>query len=77
MANLLGMDGEAWTNRALVEKFAGTTKGERLAAALGKALLVTGAAIASSGASAATEAGLYLIRCIERLSFRTPSAVRF
>jgi len=77
MAQLAGMDAEAWLARATVAQYEGTPKGEKLAVALGKALLVTGAAIASSGASAATEAGLYLIRCIERLSFRTPSAVRF
>jgi len=77
MAGLLGMDGEAWTNRALVEKYAGTPKGEKLAVVLGKALLVTGAVIGSAGASAATEAVSYFIRCIKSLSFRPQSAPAF
>jgi len=70
MAQLAGLDPEAWTARAVIEQYAGTAKGEKLAAALGKALLATGAVIASSGANA----GSYLIRCIERLSCFNPTA---
>jgi len=73
MANLAGMAADTWAARAIVAQYEGTPKGEKLAAALGKALLVTGAAIASSGASAATVAYDYFIRCIERLSFKTLS----
>lgn len=63
MAELIGMDAEAWASRAIVAQYEGTPKGEKLAAVLGKALLVTGAALAGSGAHAA--AGFsYLIRCI-------------
>jgi hypothetical protein len=64
MAQLAGMDPEAWTARAVVAQYEGTPKGEKLAVALGKALLATGAVIASSGANAAHNAVGYLIRCI-------------
>jgi len=73
MADLAGMDPEAWGIRAIVAQYEGTAKGERIARVLGKALLVTGAVIGSSGASAA-EAWFYFIRCIKSLSFRPQSA---
>lgn len=63
MAEMTGMDAEAWLARATVEQYAGTPKGEKLAVALGKALLATGAALATSGASAAAVAFDYFIRC--------------
>lgn len=53
MASLAGLNAEAWLIRAVVEKHQGTAKGDRLMQALGKGLLLTGAAIASSGATAA------------------------
>lgn len=73
MAQLAGMDPEAWGSRALVAQYAGTPKGEKLAVALRKALLATGAVIVSSGANAAS----YLIRCIERLSLNKHSTCHF
>jgi len=70
MANIAGLDAEAWGARALINQHAGTTKGAKLEAALKKALLVTGAAMLSSGAqaapviSAAYDQTMYFIRCI-------------
>lgn len=70
MANLAGLNASEWADRAIVAQYEGTPKGDMLYRALGKALLVTGAAIASSGASATAifsmaETGvLYFIRCI-------------
>jgi len=70
MAEIAGLDAEAWNARALVAQYEGTAKGDMLYRALGKALLATGAAFASSGASATAifsmaETGvLYFIRCI-------------
>lgn len=52
MASVAGLDAEAWLVRATIAKYEGTAKGDRLYKALGKALLATGAAVASSGASA-------------------------
>lgn len=52
MASVAGLDAEAWLVRATIAKYEGTSKGDRLYKALGKALLATGAAVASSGASA-------------------------
>jgi hypothetical protein len=52
MASVAGLDAEAWLVRATIEKYEGTAKGDRLYKALGKVLLATGAAVASSGASA-------------------------
>ena len=49
MAKIAGMDPEAWASRALVAKHAGTPKGEKLAVALGKAVLATGVALATVG----------------------------
>lgn len=77
MASIAGLDAEAWHARATVSQYEGTSKGDKLFRALGKALAATGAAVASSGASAhlifshsATEAASYFIRCIESLSYR-------
>lgn len=53
MASIVGLDPAAWLARATVAKHEGTAKGDQLMRALGKALLVTGAALGSSGASAA------------------------
>lgn len=72
MAEIAGLDAHAWSARAIVKQYEGTPKGDMLYRVLGKALLVTGAAIASSGASAAAifssetarDAISYLIRCI-------------
>lgn len=69
MADLAGLDAQAWAMRALVERWEGTAKGDRLMRALGKGLLATGAVIGSAGASAAaifssTHSVAYLIRCI-------------
>ena len=64
MAGLAGLEAEAWGARAMVAKHAGTKKGAKLEGVLKKALLATGAAIASCG-SIAAETTSYLIRCIE------------
>ncbi|CAM8659932.1 Cro/C1-type helix-turn-helix domain [Comamonadaceae bacterium] len=74
MAEIAGLKPEEWVARALVAQYEGTSKGDKLYRALGKALVATGAVIASSGASAhqifshkggAAEAiGAYLVRCI-------------
>jgi len=76
MAQLVGMDPEAWGIRAIVAQYAGTPKGEKLAVALGKALAVTGAVLGSAGASAC-QAFDHFIRCIERLSSFPPSEPHF
>lgn len=52
MASIAGLDVTAWTARAVVSQYEGTAKGDALYKALGKALLATGAVIASSGAAA-------------------------
>lgn len=53
IAGVAGLNPEQVAIRALVEKHEGTAKGDRLMKVLGKALLATGGAIASAGASAA------------------------
>lgn len=70
-AHLAGLDGVEWGSRALAAQHEGTAKGAKLQIALKKALPAIGAALVSSGASAAaitataSHAGLsYLIRCI-------------
>lgn len=73
MAELAGLPTNDWAARAIVAQYEGTPKGDALMRALGKALVVTGAAIGSSGAIAHEAYGecvSYLIRCIERLSYR-------
>lgn len=52
MASIAGLDASAWLVRATIEKYEGTAKGDALYKALGKALLATGAAVVSAGASA-------------------------
>ena len=49
MAAAAGFDAEAWLIRGLLEKHAGTAKGERLAVALGKGSPATTEASGSSG----------------------------
>lgn len=53
IAGIAGLNPEQVALRALVEKHEGTPKGDRLMKVLGKALLVTGGAVASAGANAA------------------------
>ena len=67
MAEVAGLDPDEWLRRALVEQYAGTTKGEHLYRILGKWAIATGAALATTGASAASngrEALACFIRCI-------------
>lgn len=77
MASIAGLKAEEWAMRAVVSQYEGTSKGDKLYRALGKALVATGAGLATSGANAhqifshsATEAASYFIRCIESLSYR-------
>lgn len=78
MAEIAGLKPEEWIARAVVKQYEGTSKGDKLFRALGKALAVTGAAIASSGASAHLISSLetpakglsYLIRCIVLLTYK-------
>jgi len=63
MANLAGLDAEAWTARAVISQHEGTAKGVKLEAALKKAFVATGAALVSFGATAADSVA-YFIRCI-------------
>jgi len=71
MASIAGLDPVAWNARATAAAYEGTPKGEKLAAALGKALLVTGAVIGTSKAAACD----CFIRCINWLIYkpRAPS----
>lgn len=67
MADLAGLDAEAWAARALIAQHEGSEKGTLLKQALKKALAATGVALATFGnqAQAATvEAVGYFIRCI-------------
>lgn len=70
MAELAGLKTEEWAARAIVAQYQGTSKGDKLFKALGKALAATGAAIVSSGAdahrifSAVYDQSGYFIRCI-------------
>ena len=70
LAAIAGIDPVQTLVRAHIEKHEGTEKGDQLARVLGKFLVATGAAVATSGASAA---GIFsptckslgdLIRCI-------------
>jgi hypothetical protein len=65
MAEIAGMDPEAWAARAIVAQYEGTPKGEKLARALGKALQVTGAVIVTVGHCAA-QAGELLLHTMYR-----------
>jgi uncharacterized membrane protein len=82
MAEIAGLKSEEWAARAIVAQYAGTEKGDKLYRALGKLLVATGAAIASSGANAQAifsltpiaDAVTNFIRCIKRLSrSKTPA----
>ena len=70
IAAIAGIDPIQTLVRAHIEKHEGTEKGDQLARVLGKFLVATGAAVATSGASAAaifspTSKSLFdLIRCI-------------
>lgn len=76
MASIAGLDVNAWMARAVVNQYEGTAKGDALFKVLGKALLATGAAIGSGGASAhqifsiainsIANDVLCFIRCIKR-----------
>ena len=78
MAEVAGLKPEEWLARAVVAKYEGTAKGDKLYRALGKALGATGAALVSFGASTHPIFSLdennnivsYLIRCIEVLTRR-------
>jgi len=70
IAAIAGIDPIQTLVRAHIEKHEGTEKGDQLARVLGKFLVATGAAVATSGASAAaifsptSRSLLDLIRCI-------------
>ena len=74
LAAIAGIDPIQTLVRAHIEKHEGTEKGDQLARVLGKFLVATGAAVATSGASAAaifspTSKSLFdLIRCIVKLN---------
>ena len=74
-----GLNPDDWAARALISQHEGSEKGELLKQALKKALVATGAAIATSSATAgpaiseAADSVWYFIRCI----FCTPSRVLF
>lgn len=52
MAEVAGLNAAEWMARVAIAKHEGTPKGEKLKAALKKALLVTGGVLATSGANA-------------------------
>lgn len=74
IAAIAGIDPIQTLVRAHIEKHEGTEKGDQLARVLGKFLVATGAAVATSGASAAaifsptSKSLIDLIRCIVRLN---------
>lgn len=68
MAHIAGLDPQEVLAYALIERHAGTPKGEQLLTALGKGLLATSAAAFLSTYASAVWAGSHLIRCIERLN---------
>ena len=74
LAAIAGIDPVQTLVRAHIEKHEGTEKGDQLARVLGKFLVATGAAVATSGASAVaifsptSKSLLDLIRCIVRLN---------
>ena len=75
MAEIAGLKSDEWAMRAIVSQYEGTSKGDKLYRALGKALAATGAALVSIGANAqpifstAKHVG-HFIRCITALSYR-------
>jgi len=52
MAELAGLDPDAWVARAVISQYEGTAKGAKLEAALKKALLATGAVLLSASVHA-------------------------
>lgn len=79
MAGIAGLDAPAWHARATVAAYEGTSKGDKLYRVLGKALLATGAVIASSGVNALviySATNSYFIRCILGLPDRRMSLNR-
>lgn len=69
LAGVAGLDAVSWHIRAVLEKHAGTEKGDRLLKVLGKGSPVTGEAIALSGTVASQTSGSDVPRCIFLLSF--------
>jgi len=69
MAQIAGLDPEAWASRALIAAYEGEPKGELLKQALKKALLATGAALAMSGGAQAADQGqpLHVVDTMYRL----------
>jgi len=65
MAELAGLEPEAWTARAVIHQHEGTSKGAKLEKALKKAFIATGGVAASFGATAGDSVA-HLIRCINR-----------
>ncbi len=66
MASIAGLDADQWAIRAVVAKYEGTPKGEKLMRVL-KASLLTGGVIASGSAAAAvrwTSGVVDVLRCI-------------
>ena len=53
VAHMAGLDAVEWGSRAIAAQHEGTAKGAKLQAALKKALVLTGVALATSGAKAA------------------------
>ena len=58
IASIAGLNAEEWLIRATIQKHEGTEKGDRLMKVLGKALLATGATVASAGANATVISGM-------------------
>ena len=54
MADLAGLDADAWAARAVIAQHEGTEKGELLKQALKKAFVATGAAVATFSAQASS-----------------------
>ncbi len=52
MADIAGLDAEAWTARAVIASYGDTSKGKKIAGALKKAFAATGAASVLSGLAA-------------------------
>lgn len=81
LAAIAGLEPEKWMIRAVLAKYEGTPKGDRLYKALGKSLLATGAVIATSGAAAQQifliKPVVYFIRCIDLLTRKRPFATAF
>lgn len=69
LAGVAGLDAVSWHIRAVLEKHAGTEKGDRLLKVLGKGSPATGAEIVSSGTVASPTSGSDIPRCIFLLSF--------